>query len=151
MFLLPAIKGAEPFYISPQIHSLAHHLTSNKKTTYQKGAALFKWINHNIQYKILDTYKRQNSLQIFTTRHGCCDEQSILYIAMCRSINISSRFLYVNIDTNYSDVSHACAQFWNLKRWVTVDPAYHMFDFKHAQGKIWSDTYCQQYYQNRRW
>lgn len=72
---------------NPQVQSLAAQLTQEKTTVYEKVKAIYIYLKENVGYEVLDREPQSCSKTIQLMR-GDCDDQSILFSAMCRSLGI---------------------------------------------------------------
>ena len=69
-----------------EIAELADSITEEEETVYEKVFALIDWFEENSTYMVTETPKRPE----YTVRdpRGDCDDLSLLFITMCRSMGI---------------------------------------------------------------
>ena len=80
----------------PDIIAIASEILNNAGTNnaFLVAKELFIWLKQQTTYQIhVDENKVQSAETTFQCKTGDCDDLSFLYISLCRSINIPSRFI----------------------------------------------------------
>lgn len=72
---------------NPDVKKLAKQLTQDKSNVYEKIKAIYDYFQENFGYEVLDR-EPQTCTRTLQIQRGDCDDQSILFSAMCRSIGI---------------------------------------------------------------
>ncbi len=139
-----------------EIISKAKELTEDAASDYKKAEAIFEFINLGMVYDASDKYMNMENLSAVTTLHemrGVCKDFAILYVAMCRAVQIPSRVVtgcsIIEKDTNASgDVlqekkieNHAWTEIYLQDfGWVPVDPtSVYMVG---SQKKVNRNAFC---------
>ena len=79
-------------YISDKASEILHNSGTNNSFLVAKE--LFIWLKQNIRYQIhLGENNAQPAETTFQIKTGDCDDLSFLYISLCRSVGIPSRFI----------------------------------------------------------
>lgn len=132
------------------ISAKAVEVSASMSTSYYKAYNIFSWIVANCTYNYakLAINNRgawtggNGALYLFNLRTGICYDYSALFAAMCRSIDIPTKFVRGYYTYNGTSVYHAWNLFWSseLNRWVYVDTtqspktqtimSHQFFDFK---------------------
>src|SRR3989344_4440299 len=91
--------------------------------------AVGNWVRENINYSLdsLTEEATQNSVWVLENKEGVCDELTVLYIAMMRSLGIPAKFVsgtsYTNIGNTFGN--HAWAElYFPGYGWVAFDVTY---------------------------
>ncbi len=113
------------------IDALAKSLTKGLKSQYAKAKKMFNWVRDNIAY---DFYynSQQGAEKTLKVRSGNCCDQSNLYVAMCRSVGITIR--YVHGYCHFSDgwFGHVWTEVKIGNKWYSAD----CISTKNTFGKI---------------
>jgi len=91
-----------------------------------RGAA--RTLTNNV-YERLDksiTFSIPSALQVLETGQGDCNEHTVLYVAMARSLGMPARTAVGLVYLNGSFFYHAWPEVW-LGEWVAVDPTFGQF------------------------
>lgn len=110
------------FCESDRLASFAVQTFGNQPPGLAKVEAVVAWIRDNIEYRIGSSNATTSAFEVFEQRAGVCRDFAHLAIALCRALNIPSRFVvgYVIFDDPPQDF-HAIFEVW-LGRWIMVDP-----------------------------
>ncbi len=121
-----------------------HELIINKASELIEGEddlyiitiKLADWIKNNIKYDLntLTAESVQNAVWVIENKKGVCDEITILFISMLRSLDIPAKYSYGLAYSNlpeYEDfVSHAWAEvYFPEYGWVPFDVTYGQFGY----------------------
>ena len=102
------------------ITALAVSLTSGLSSDYDKAVAMFNWVRDNVVY---DYYynSQQGAALTLTKRSGNCCDQSNLYVAMCRAVGVTIR--YVHGYCHFSDgwYGHVWTEVYVNGQWYSAD------------------------------
>ncbi len=73
----------------PDIQHLAAEWTEGKSTVFEKVEAIYDKLDSDLEYLTLATGEPpKNCLETWSQQTGGCDDQSILFISLCRAIGI---------------------------------------------------------------
>ena len=119
----------------PFIESKANQILTNSQTDNALLLAkdVFIWLKTNTSYKIhIKNQETQSSIDTYLCKTGDCDDLSYLYIALCRSLQIPSRFIrgyLINRDAeNITLIPHVWAEVYvgnslGNNGWIPVECA----------------------------
>lgn len=84
---------------------------SGTNNSFLVAKDLFKWLKQNTEYNIhFDNDNVQTSSYTLQCRTGDCDDLTFLYISLCRSLKIPSRFIRGFLVENSYAIPHAWAE-----------------------------------------
>ena len=112
-----------------RIYQLAREIAEGEDDEYEVAFAIAEWINENVNYS-LDTLTEKatkDSSWVLENKYGVCDEITVLYIAMMRSLGIPTKFVSGSSYSNLIDGfgNHAWAEvYFNGYGWVPFDVTY---------------------------
>lgn len=104
--------------ITPEIRTTASLIASGKNDLFQVSQDVASWVVTNIEYDLstLTEDAVQKASWVIKNRQGVCDELSILYISMMRSLGIPARYVSGISYTN----SELFVDNWNPHAWTEV-------------------------------
>lgn len=113
----------------PSITNLANSLAEGETDLYVVAHKFSTWVNNNLEYDLScekDVFPASWALE---NRRGVCAEFSSLFIALCRSVGIPSRYVagmaYSNIPETHGMGPHAWAEvYFPGTGWVPFDPTF---------------------------
>jgi transglutaminase-like putative cysteine protease len=111
-FLLPS-----RYCESDRVFGLASGLFGGHATQTECVEAICAWIRANIRYKIGTSLPHGSAWDVLQTRTGVCRDFAHVAVALCRAMNIPTRFV----------TSHA--------RWYEPPPDFHALIECHADGQ----------------
>ncbi len=126
------------------IRNKALEIVGNYSSLFEIVGKLAIWVSDNIEYSYdytnssgtYDDYISNNQLSaqwVYDNRIGVCDEFAILFIAFCRSLNISSRYVYGYAYANGGFGAHAWAEvYFPGHGWVPFDLTYEEYGWLDA-------------------
>jgi hypothetical protein len=119
------LKGS-PFIQSrsPRIVNLANKITGGEKDSLLAGRLLWAWVFKNIEKTPSVTIP--SAIDVLNTRKGDCNEHTVLYTALARSVGLPTR---INVGLVYKD-SHFYYHAWPeifVGKWMTIDPTLGQF------------------------
>ncbi|MDD4953791.1 MAG: 5-formyltetrahydrofolate cyclo-ligase, partial [Candidatus Omnitrophica bacterium] len=81
----------------PAIEEMAKEITCDLTDDADKAEAIWDWIRHNIYYSMGydGAYMDSPASETLSSRAGMCFNAANLFIAMCRSLGIPARYVYV--------------------------------------------------------
>jgi hypothetical protein len=109
----------------PVLLQLAEGITNSTSDPYDAARALCSWVYRNIKYEQPTGYGVLTPLETLESRKGVCKQKAELFVALCESIGLPARLVYIDRWT------HVAAQVYVLsKGWVPADPTIesHLFD-----------------------
>lgn len=86
--------GPSPYIESrnPKIASLAKEVTKDKTSDWEKVEAIYDWVREHVKY---ENGPLKGAVRALHDKTGDCEELSSLFIAMCRSLKIPARTVWV--------------------------------------------------------
>jgi hypothetical protein len=112
----------------PVLRELAVNITANMSDPYEVAHALCSWVYDNIEY---GEYASESGTPLRTLefRKGKCVQKAELFIALCRSIGLPARLVYIQFTT------HLAAQVYiSSKGWIPADPTIESYLFDVHEG-----------------
>lgn len=102
------------------ITKLAKSLTKGLTSNYSKAVKMFNWVRDNIKYSYYYN-SQQGAAKTLKLRSGNCCDQSNLYVAMCRAVGITIR--YVHGYCHFSDgwYGHVWTEVKVNGKWYSAD------------------------------
>lgn len=117
-----------------EIIAQATSIAEGKDDLYQVAFDMGVWIKENIDYDLntLTENVQQDARWVLDNREGVCDEITVLFIAMLRSVGIPAKFTsgssYSNLINGFGN--HAWAEvYFPGEGWVSFDVTYGQFGF----------------------
>lgn len=118
--------------------TLAHHLTANAKTDWERVRAIYRWIAENIAYDDAGynsgKYGFNDANEVLRLRKGVCDDYADLFKAMAESAGLAcekvtgwSKGYGYSVGSKMDKPDHA----WNT---VFVEDEWHLIDVTWAAG-----------------
>ncbi|MGM5483960.1 MAG: transglutaminase-like domain-containing protein [Nanobdellota archaeon] len=120
-----------------EIISTASAVASGKDDLFEVSQSIADWVTTNIQYDLstITEDDTQKASWVMNNRKGVCDELSILFVAMMRSIGVPARMVSGISYTNSNLFSknwlpHSWAEvYFPDNGWVPFDLTYKQFGF----------------------
>ena len=103
-----------------QIQALAKSITSGKTSTYNKAAAIFNWVNDNINY-VCYTESQRGAVTTLTKKSGNCCDITHLLIALERAAGIPARYEHGYCKFSSGWCGHVWAQVYVDGKWYRAD------------------------------
>lgn len=105
----------------PKIVSAAEAVVGEETDTWKKAQLIYDWVNESIEKVIVPSFP--SALEVLETRQGDCNEHTVLYAALARSVEVPTR---IAIGVVWSDEMdgffyHAWPEVY-VGRWVWMDP-----------------------------
>lgn len=138
----PDTGGVEPYYLlpekgvesdAPSIVTLAEKITSPAIDPMEKAKKLFAYINSSMQYQP-QSEGVHSALRTLQRGWGSCEDFSLLYIALCRSVGIPARYVsgyrfspeeVGRRETDLDQFAHAWVEVYLPGiGWLPVDPTF---------------------------
>ena len=131
-----------------KIRDLAKEIVKDETSNVKKVYKLAEWTRENINYDLssLNVEASLPATEVLESREGVCDEITILFLALTRSMNIPSRYVSGLV---YSEafkekwVAHAWAEVYMGGEWVPFDVTLGQFgwiDPTHLKMKVSDDV-----------
>jgi len=136
-----------PFQITPEIARITRRAVAQNKTDRDRMEAILNWFKTNIKYDY-ERYRQiqsgrkvnyRHALETYADRKGVCGEIAILYVVMCRAAGLTSRYVYVEIDCQGNQVSHACTAVMLDSVWRLSDASWGCLFIQHRRFTIMND------------
>jgi hypothetical protein len=134
--------------ITPKIRATASLIASGDNDLFSVSQNVANWVVNNVQYDLSSITEEfsQKASWVFQNKQGVCDELSILYVSMMRSLGVPARMVY---GTSYSN-SDLFENPWNAHAWTEVyfpghgwvpfDLTYNQFGFIDASHIKFKDS-----------
>lgn len=102
------------------VKKLASSLCKGVSSKYHQAEIMFDWIRDNVKYDYYYNTK-YGATKTLQYKHGNCCDQSNLYVAMCRVMNIKIR--YVHGTCYFSDgwYGHVWTEVYVNNKWYSAD------------------------------
>ncbi len=102
----PALQRENPYFeyftreqpphvvFSPAIREKAEEIVGDETNPYRKARLIYNWISDNIQYSFAREYStlRNISEYVLENRYGDCGQIALLFITMCRAVDVPARW-----------------------------------------------------------
>lgn len=75
------------------INQFAQELIQGENELFTVVFKIGDWINKNIGYKVNDNYDVKRASTVYKTKNGECDDISVLFLSMLRSVQVPSRLV----------------------------------------------------------
>jgi hypothetical protein len=120
----PLVQTRDP-RIQAQARQITERFLSGRRRNYVRAAeALNEWVNENLDKQI--TVSVPSAVEVLETRRGDCNEHTVLYVALARSVGIPARTAAGLVYSDGSFFYHAWPEIY-LNGWVAVDPTFGQF------------------------
>lgn len=104
-----------------QIRKLAQKIVGKEKNSYLAAQKLNKWVFENI--KKVPVVSIPSAMDVLKTKEGDCNEHTVLFSALARSIKIPTK---MNVGLAYTDgrfYYHAWPSIY-IGKWINIDPTF---------------------------
>jgi hypothetical protein len=117
----PLIQSADP-----RILRAAQTVTSRSAYWRQDPKRVAQELNYHVARYVEDavTFSVPSALQVLETRRGDCNEHTVLYVALARSLGLPARTAVGLVYLNGAFFYHAWPEVWLGGDWVAVDPTF---------------------------
>ncbi len=120
----PLVQTRDP-RIQAQARQITERFLSGRRRNYVRAAeSLNEWVHENLEKQI--TVSVPSAVEVLETRRGDCNEHTVLYVAMARSVGIPTRTAAGLVYSDGSFYYHAWPEIY-LNGWVAVDPTFGQF------------------------
>ena len=102
------------------ITALAKSLTSGISSDYNKAVAMFNWVRDNVLYDYYYNSQQGAALTLAKKSGNCCD-QSNLYVAMCRAVGITVRYVHGYCHFTDGWYGHVWTEVYVNGKWYSAD------------------------------
>ncbi|OWT33866.1 hypothetical protein BGI41_00250 [Methanobrevibacter sp. 87.7] len=102
------------------IAALAKSLTAGLSSQYDMAVTMFNWVRDNVVY---DYYynSQQGAALTLTRRSGNCCDQSNLYVAMCRAVGVTIRYVHGYCQFTDGWYGHVWTEVYVNGKWYSAD------------------------------
>jgi hypothetical protein len=115
---------------NPRINSIGQQILSstNTQNAFLLGKQVFSWLKNNTMYQKHKTYQPQPAITTYNSGMGDCDDLTYLYLSICRSIGLPSRYIKGYLISNDSAIPHVWAEIFvgtqiSQTGWIPVECA----------------------------
>jgi hypothetical protein len=112
----------------PRIIERARQVTARRSQWRQDPKQVARQLNTSV-YNMLEksiTFSVPNAVQVLETRQGDCNEHTVLFVAMARSLGLPARTAVGLVYVNGAFFYHAWPEVW-LGEWVAMDPTFGQY------------------------
>jgi len=109
----------------PRIRDQARSMTVARAQWRQNPKEVAAQLTRSV-YRMLEktiTFSVPNAVQVLETKQGDCNEHTVLYVALARSLGLPARTAVGLVYVNGAFFYHAWPEVW-LGEWVAVDPTF---------------------------
>jgi len=109
----------------PRIVERARQLTARRASWRQDPKEVARQLTRSV-YGMLEksiTFSVPNAVQVLETKRGDCNEHTVLYVALARSLGLPARTAVGLVYMNGAFYYHAWPEVW-LGAWVAMDPTF---------------------------
>jgi transglutaminase-like putative cysteine protease len=123
---LAADLASEPLVQAndPRIQAQARRIVGRERRAGAVAELLTHWVYANLKKEI--TISVPSAVQVLDERRGDCNEHTVLYVALARSLGLPARTAAGLVYLRGRFYYHAWPEVW-LGRWVAVDPTFDQF------------------------
>lgn len=119
---IPIEKIPDELFIQSKdarIIGLAEQITAGERDSLAASRKILTWVYNNIRKT--PTLSIPSSLDVLATREGDCNEHTVLFTALCRSIGIPVKMIAGLVYLENAFYYHAWAKVY-VGRWINMDP-----------------------------
>ncbi len=109
----------------PLIQRTARDVAAQSTNPADVARRLQEWVYRELKKKI--TLSVPSALQVLEARQGDCNEHTVLYVALARSLGLPARTAAGLVNVRGRFYYHAWPEVWLGERWVAVDPTLGQF------------------------
>lgn len=126
----------------PKIKQLANTLASGETDAYKVAFKFAKYVNEIITYDTDFLDSTQKASWVLENKRGVCDEYTVLFMALSRSVGIPVRYVagvaFSNLENKF--VPHSWAEVYINDAWIPFDPTYNEYGWVDATHIRMQDT-----------
>ncbi len=108
----------------PRIRAQARQIVGRQRRPRRAAEALTRWVYQNIDKRA--TVSVSGALEVLESRRGDCNEHTVLFVALARSVGLPARTAAGLIYLEGRFYYHAWPEVY-LEGWVPVDPTFGQF------------------------
>ena len=108
----------------PRIQAEARRIVGRERRSGAVAELLTHWVYQNLKKEI--TISVPSAVQVLDQRRGDCNEHTVLYVALARSLGLPARTAAGLVYLRGRFYYHAWPEVW-LGQWVAVDPTFDQF------------------------
>ncbi|MFH1249329.1 MAG: transglutaminase domain-containing protein [archaeon] len=135
-------KQTEKIDINSEITAKANEIVAGKNDWFEAIHSLGNYVANELTYDKSYVDSEQKASWVMKNKKGVCDEYTILFIALVRSLGIPAKYVsgvaYSNIDNNFG--SHAWAEVYNGAEWIPFDTTFRQLGWLDATHVALSKT-----------
>ncbi len=131
-----------PLSCTPEMKKWAKQLTGDAKKPEEKARKLFETLARHLRHE--HAFTERTATQVFKAwpdekESFTCQENTLLYLALARSVGLKTYYVYINRDFASNAIDHACVgAFFNGKP-LLIDPSYEWFGVPHQEYHFCND------------
>ena len=120
-----------------EITDLALKIIGNETDKYIISHKVANWVSKNIEYDLstIDEIPNQNSMEILKSKRGVCQELTILYTSLMRSLKIPTKVSVGFAYSNSEEIFNLTKSKWSGHVWseVLIGNSWVPFDLTYSQ------------------
>ena len=123
ILLLPIQDIVEEFFVQSKderIIKLAKEIVGSEKNSWLASKMILRWVYGNL--KKAPTLSIPSAVDVLTTREGDCNEHTVLFTALARSIGIPAKMIAGLVYLDGAFYYHAWPKVY-VGEWISMDPA----------------------------
>jgi transglutaminase-like putative cysteine protease len=109
----------------PRIMEAARAIVGGETDPTAVARLLNRWVYDTLEKNV--TLSLPSALQVLAAREGDCNEHTVLYVALARSLGLPARTAAGLVHVGERFYYHAWPEVWLDDRWVAVDPTLGQF------------------------
>lgn len=119
--------AAEPLIQTddPAIVAAARRIVGEEADPVRAARLINDWVYRELDKEIVPSIP--SALQVLEARRGDCNEHTVLFVALARSIGLPTRTAVGLVNVDESFYYHAWPEVWSGSRWLAVDPTLGQF------------------------
>ncbi len=134
--------ATNPLSCTPEMEKWAKQLTGDAKVPEEKARKLFETLARHLRHE--RAFTERTATQVFKAWPDdkdsfTCQENTLLYLALARSIGLKAYFVYINRDFASNAVDHACVGAFFDGKALLIDPSYEWFGVPHQEYHFYND------------
>jgi len=106
----------------PEIAAQAKQIVGEEKNSQQAARLLMQWVHRNLEKRAVPSLP--NALQVLRQKVGDCNEHTVLYVALARSIGLPARTNVGLVSVNDRFYYHAWPEV-HVGSWLSLDPVFN--------------------------
>lgn len=107
---------------NPEIREQAERIAGKERNSLRVAKQLLSWVHHNLEKRAVPSLP--SALEVLHSRAGDCNEHTVLYVALARSLGLPARTNVGLTLVNGRFYYHAWPEVY-VGEWITLDPVFN--------------------------